>query len=119
MPDILQIHVSSSSLKAGTINGDMYNGSSWTGQTSITVDGSSVVAGEIVNFASLTLNDSSLEADKISGWDNPVSVDGFETYKIDATNTNIKVYDTLTEYDTLNIINSIKNNVSIIEHSTG
>ena len=108
-----QIHVSSSSLKAGTINGDMYNGSSWTGQTSITVDGSSVVAGEIVNFASLTLNDSSLEADKISGWDNPVSVDGFETYKIDATNTNIKVYDTLTEYDTLNIINSIKNNVSI------
>lgn len=108
-----QIHVSSSSLKAGTINGDMYNGSSWTGQTSITVDGSSVVAGEIINFASLTLNDSSLEADKISGWDHPVYVDGFETYKIDATNTNIKIYDTLTEYDTLNITNSIKNNVSI------
>ena len=108
-----QIHVSSSSLKAGTINGDMYNGSSWTGQTSITVDGSSVVAGKIVNFASLTLNDSSLEADKISGWDHPVYVDGFETYKIDATNTNIKIYDTLTEYDTLNITNSIKNNVSI------
>ena len=108
-----QIYVSSSSLKAGTINGDMYNGSSWTGQTSITVDGSSVVAGEIVNFASLTLNDSSLEADKISGWNHPVYVDGFETYKIDATNTNIKIYDTLTEYDTLNITNSIKNNVSI------
>lgn len=110
-----------STVSIRSMNGAVYHGkdpdniwSSLEGETQILVEGSTLTAGKIVNFAEFRLKDASLTASKVAGWENPFVTGGigeFKDYVISAKNTDITVTDTITEYNTLNIENDASKKV--------
>lgn len=100
-----------SDVTIGSIDGDVYHGSSWLGETELSVEDSSLTAGSIVNFDSFDLKDASLTAEYVAGWSSPQMIDEFIQYSITAQNTDIRITQELTEYNTFSVQNNAANTV--------
>ena len=84
------------------------------GETEISVKDSSLSAGSIVNFATLKLENASLDASYVAGWDSPIfsdNIEEFKDYSITASNSDIRITQELTEYNTLNVQNDASKKV--------